>query len=65
MARFGDFTVLEESRLLEGQKLKIVQGDLTTISTDAIVLPTSSSFDLGGQVGTALRQQVAPTSKTT
>ena len=56
MARFGDFTVLEESRLLEGQKLKIVQGDLTTISTDAIVLPTSSSFDLSGQVGTALRQ---------
>lgn len=48
------FTILGEKILAGGQKLTVVQGDLSTIQCDAVVHPTNSSLSLSGQCGSAL-----------
>ena len=47
-------TTLNEKVLNGGQKLTVVQGDISKISCDAVVHPTSSNFSLSGQCGAAL-----------
>ncbi|UJR22367.1 hypothetical protein I4U23_025429 [Adineta vaga] len=47
-------TTLSERVLNRGQKLTVVQGNIINITADAIVHPTSSSLNLGGEVGHAL-----------
>lgn len=46
--------LLSERTLLEGQKLTVVEGDISKIDVDAVVHPTSGSMDPTGQVGSSL-----------
>ncbi|XP_042234207.1 core histone macro-H2A.1-like isoform X2 [Homarus americanus] len=50
----GTFTVLSEKKLFLGQKLTVVQSDISTVTADAVVHPTNSNLDFLGQVGQAL-----------
>ena len=52
----GGFTILSEKKLFLGQKMTVIQGDLVKIAADAIVHPTSSSFYMGGEVGSAIER---------
>lgn len=45
------FTMLSEKTLFLGQSLCVVQGNIAEIDVDAIVNPTSSKFNLSGEVG--------------
>ena len=47
-------TLLSEKTLFLGQKLTVIQGDLSTLSCDAVVHPTNASMYLGGEVGSSL-----------
>ncbi|PIK61858.1 putative core histone macro-H2A.1 [Apostichopus japonicus] len=49
-------TVLSEKKLFLGQKLTVIQGDISEVTVDCVVNPTNASFFLGGQVGTALEK---------
>ncbi|XP_072517566.1 core histone macro-H2A.1 isoform X2 [Salminus brasiliensis] len=51
------FTVLSTKSLFLGQKLQVVQADIATIDSDAVVHPTSSSLYTGGEVGSALEKK--------
>ncbi|XP_065143745.1 core histone macro-H2A.1 [Paramisgurnus dabryanus] len=51
------FTVLSSKTLFLGQKLQVVQADIATIESEAIVHPTNSTFYLGGEVGNALEKK--------
>ncbi|XP_046870386.1 core histone macro-H2A.1 isoform X2 [Hypomesus transpacificus] len=51
------FTVLSSKSLFLGQKLQVVQADISTVVSDAVVHPTNSSFYTGGQVGKALEKK--------
>lgn len=54
----GDsFTVLSTKSLFLGQKLQVVQADISAVESDAVVHPTSSSLYTGGEVGTALEKK--------
>ncbi|XP_054073279.1 core histone macro-H2A.1 isoform X5 [Rissa tridactyla] len=44
------FTVLSTKSLFLGQKLQVVQADIATIDSDAVVHPTNSDFYTGGEV---------------
>ncbi|KAK4315338.1 hypothetical protein Pmani_013429 [Petrolisthes manimaculis] len=48
------FTVLSEKKLFLGQKLTVVQSDISTVMADAVVHPTNSNLDFLGEVGQAL-----------
>lgn len=48
-------TVLSEKVLFLGQKLTVIQGDIADLTVDAVIHPTSSSFALSGQCGSALK----------
>lgn len=48
-------TVLSEKTLFLGQKLTVIQGDISELTVDAVVHPTNSSFSLSGQCGTSLK----------
>lgn len=50
----SDIAILSEKTLFLGQKLTVVQGDLTEVKCDAIVHPTNASFNTSGKVGEAL-----------
>lgn len=50
----GSFTVLSEKKLFLGQKLTVIQSDISTVSADAVVHPTNSNLDFLGEVGQAL-----------
>ncbi|XP_046856762.1 core histone macro-H2A.1-like [Xenia sp. Carnegie-2017] len=50
------FTMLSEKTLFLGQSLCVVQGNIVEIDVDAIVNPTSSKFNLSGEVGNALKK---------
>lgn len=50
------FTVLSEKTLFLGQKLTVIQGDISTVEADALVHPTNASFYLGGEVGSVLEK---------
>ncbi|CAF0711562.1 unnamed protein product [Brachionus calyciflorus] len=47
-------TLLNERTLPTGQKLTVIQADITNVVADAIVHPTNNSFYLGGEVGSAI-----------
>ncbi|XP_046392887.1 core histone macro-H2A.1-like [Ischnura elegans] len=49
-------TVLSEKKLFLGQKLTVVEGDITSMSVEAMVHPTNSSIGLMGEVGQALEK---------
>ncbi|KAG5843277.1 hypothetical protein ANANG_G00149090 [Anguilla anguilla] len=51
------FTVLSTKSLFLGQKLQVVQADIATIDSDAVIHPTNSSFHTGGEVGSALEKK--------
>ncbi|XP_063217044.1 core histone macro-H2A.1-like [Bacillus rossius redtenbacheri] len=50
-------TTLSEKKLFLGQKLTVVQGDITNITADALVHPTNTSFAMMGEVGQALEKR--------
>ncbi|ROJ62405.1 Core histone macro-H2A.1 [Anabarilius grahami] len=50
------FTVLSSKSLFLGQKLQVVQADIATIESEAVIHPTNSTFYMGGEVGTALEK---------
>ncbi|XP_052385248.1 core histone macro-H2A.1 isoform X2 [Oncorhynchus keta] len=45
------FTVLSTKSLFLGQKLQVVQADISTIDSEAVVHPTNSTLYTGGEVG--------------
>nr|ADD84747.1 histone variant macroH2A1 [Cyprinus carpio] len=49
-------TVLSSKSLFLGQKLQVVQADIATIESEAVVHPTNSTFYMGGEVGSALEK---------
>ncbi|XP_053153264.1 core histone macro-H2A.1 isoform X6 [Hemicordylus capensis] len=51
------FTVLSTKSLFLGQKLQVVQADIATIDSDAVVHPTNSDFYIGGEVGSTLEKK--------
>ncbi|KAI7795739.1 core histone macro-H2A.1 isoform X1 [Triplophysa rosa] len=51
------FTVLSSKTLFLGQKLQVVQADIATIESEAVVHPTNSTFYMGGEVGSALEKK--------
>ncbi|KAF7696601.1 core histone macro-H2A.1 [Silurus meridionalis] len=51
------FTVLSSRSLFLGQKLQVVQADISSINSDAVVHPTNSTFHTGGEVGSALEKK--------
>ena len=52
--------LLNEKILAGGQKLTVVQGDISKVSCDAAVHPTNSSLALAGMCGSALRKVGGP-----
>lgn len=50
----GSFTILSEKKLFLGQKLTVIQSDISTVTADAVVHPTNSNLDFLGEVGEAL-----------
>ncbi|XP_031304928.1 core histone macro-H2A.1 isoform X3 [Camelus dromedarius] len=54
----GDgFTVLSTKSLFLGQKLQVVQADIASIDSDAVVHPTNTDFYTGGEVGNTLEKK--------
>ncbi|XP_018024509.1 core histone macro-H2A.1 [Hyalella azteca] len=53
----NSFSVLSEKKLFLGQKLTVVQADIASVSADAVVNPTNSSFSLVGECGRALEKK--------
>lgn len=51
----SSIAVLAEKTLFLGQKLTVIQGDISELTVDAVVHPTNASFNLGGQCGTSLK----------
>ncbi|XP_036845455.1 core histone macro-H2A.1 isoform X7 [Oncorhynchus mykiss] len=51
------FTVLSTKSLFLGQKLQVVQADISTIDSEAVVHPTNSTLYTGGEVGGALEKK--------
>ncbi|XP_043925156.1 core histone macro-H2A.1 isoform X2 [Protopterus annectens] len=51
------FTVLSTKSLFLGQKLQVVQADISLIDSDAVVHPTNSDLYTGGEVGNALEKK--------
>ena len=58
------YTMLSEKILSGGQKLTVVQGDISTIACDAVVHPTNGSLSLSGQCGSALSNAGGPAFRT-
>ncbi|KAM4546288.1 core histone macro-H2A.1 isoform 2-T3 [Fundulus diaphanus] len=51
------FTVLSTKSLFLGQKLQVVQADISAVESDAVIHPTNSSLYSGGEVGSALEKK--------
>ncbi|XP_077402790.1 core histone macro-H2A.1 isoform X4 [Vanacampus margaritifer] len=51
------FTVLSTKSLFLGQKLQVVQADISVVESDAVVHPTNSALYTGGEVGSALEKK--------
>ncbi|KAF6081349.1 hypothetical protein HJG60_006071 [Phyllostomus discolor] len=51
------FTVLSTKSLFLGQKLQVVQADIASIDSDAVVHPTNNDFYIGGEVGNTLEKK--------
>ncbi|XP_003389250.1 PREDICTED: core histone macro-H2A.1-like [Amphimedon queenslandica] len=58
------YTTLSEKILSGGQKLTVVQGDISTIACDAVIHPTNGSLSLSGQCGSALSNAGGPAFRT-
>lgn len=58
------YTTLSEKILSGGQKLTVVQGDISAIACDAVVHPTNGSLSLSGQCGSALSNAGGPALRT-
>lgn len=56
----GGITVLSEKSLFLGQKLTVIQGDISQLTVDAVVHPTNSNLSLAGQCGSTLRSSGGP-----
>ncbi len=54
-------TILSEKILDAGQKLTVIQGDISQITCDAVIHPTDGSISLSGQCGSALSAAGGPT----
>lgn len=50
------FSILSEKKLFLGQKLTVLQGDISKITADAVINPTNSTYYMGGEVGSALEK---------
>nr|CAD7586800.1 unnamed protein product [Timema genevievae] len=50
-------TQLCEKKLFLGQKLTVVQGDITNVTADALVHPTNTNITMMGDVGQALEKR--------
>ncbi|MPC28026.1 Core histone macro-H2A.1 [Portunus trituberculatus] len=50
IASSSTFTVLSEKKLFLGQKLTVVQSDISTVVADAVVHPTNANLDFLGEV---------------
>eukprot|EP00116_Pleurobrachia_bachei_P008316 sb/3468578/ len=48
-------TVLSEKTLFLGQKLTVIQGDISQVGADAIVHPTNSNWNMTGACGNSIR----------
>ncbi|XP_063884917.1 core histone macro-H2A.1-like isoform X1 [Scylla paramamosain] len=57
IASSSTFTVLSEKKLFLGQKLTVVQSDISTVVADAVVHPTNANLDFLGEVGLALSKK--------
>ncbi|XP_057675983.1 core histone macro-H2A.1 isoform X2 [Corythoichthys intestinalis] len=53
----GSFTVLSTKSLFLGQKLQVIQADISVVESDAVVHPTNSALYTGGEVGSALEKK--------
>ncbi|XP_026363810.1 core histone macro-H2A.1 isoform X3 [Ursus maritimus] len=51
------FTVLSTKSLFLGQKLQVVQADIASIDSEAVVHPTNTDFYTGGEVGNTLEKK--------
>ncbi|KAG3265805.1 core histone macro-H2A.1 isoform X3 [Ictidomys tridecemlineatus] len=51
------FTILSTKSLFLGQKLQVVQADIASIDSDAVVHPTNTDFYIGGEVGNTLEKK--------
>lgn len=51
------FTVLSTKSLFLGQKLQVVQADIASIDSDAVVHPTNTDFYTRGEVGNTLEKK--------
>ncbi|XP_016053018.1 PREDICTED: core histone macro-H2A.1 isoform X3 [Miniopterus natalensis] len=51
------FTILSTKSLFLGQKLQVVQADIASIDSDAVVHPTNTDFYTGGEVGNTLEKK--------
>lgn len=49
-------TVLSEKKLFLGQKLTVIQGDVTNVTADAAIHPTNANLSLSGEVGQTLEK---------
>jgi len=49
-----EVATLSEKTLFLGQKLTVVQGDISVVTCDAVVNPTDGSFKMEGEIGAAL-----------
>lgn len=58
------YTTLSERMLAGGQKLTVVQGDISAIKCSAVVHPTNGSLSLSGQCGSALSAAGGPAFRT-
>lgn len=49
-----EVATLSEKTLFLGQKLTVVQGDISVVTCDAVVNPTDGTFKMDGEIGAAL-----------
>lgn len=53
----GGSLLVTEKKLFLGQRLSVVQGDITTFAADALVHPTNNNLSMLGDVGQALEKK--------
>jgi len=51
-----EVAILSEKTLFLGQRLTVVQGDISVLTCDAVVHPTDGTFKMSGEIGTALQK---------
>ncbi|XP_054717613.1 core histone macro-H2A.1-like [Uloborus diversus] len=52
----GAVTMLSEKKLFLGQKLIVTQGDITSVTSDAVLHPTNSTLHMNSDIGQALEK---------